>query len=758
VRTHLTRRVLAGVTSLTIGGAFVAASAMAAMADSPSPTSITANVVNNAGPTPPAGTVTVTVSGNLAWKNGGACGNNKFAGYAIVWGDKLNPGFPVSGTVAVGTTLDKFGEGVDNLVHDSACNGNTATFGPAHHTYASSTDMPAQVCAVAYHYDNKSASGSHSRIAGGAGHNTDNSLEEPNAGLPSVVCVDVVAHKPDVTIAKTATPQVNVGDTITYGLTASNDSDFATDQTVTVTDPMPAGTQFVSVAADPTVWTCNNASPVSCTLKNPLAAHSSASAITIKATALAAAKPSVTNTATIDTPDDADKTNNSASASTVVSDAPQPDVTIKKTATPSVIVGDAITYTIKVTNDSTIDTDKTLTVTDDLPAGVQFKSIDPNGWSCNTGAHLTCTYAGKVSAGKSAPVITVVATALAGAVPSVTNVADVTNPDDSNLNNNEDDATTVVDVTAPVLSLTKSAVPADGSTVEGDDRIDYTLHYANTGNGAADNAVITDNVPAHTSYVAGSAACGTGCTASYDSASDQVSWTLDIAAGGTGSVTFAVTVNSDAPDGTVIDNVGQLTSGTHKVPSNHVHHLVFVPSGDLRLHKSVDKSEAKAGETLTYTLVAKATGNITQHDVVVTDDVPAGTTFKSANCNSPCTASQSGGVVTWHLGDMQPGDDESLIFTVTINQPAADGTLPTEIPNVGHVKSHETPKTPSNRVVTTITTVLGTKIVKTTPPAASLPFTGLPVMQDVLLAMVLIGGGILLLTWPRLYGNRAQAV
>ena len=760
MRTHLTRRVLAGVTSLTIGGAFVAASAMAAMADSPSPTTITASVVNNAGPTPPKGTVSVTVSGALAWLKGGQCGNNKGAGYAIAWGDKGNPGNPVSGTVAVGTTLAAYGEAADNAVHPSSCNGTTATFGPISHTYSSSANMPTQVCAVAYHYDPKTTKGAHSMIAGGAGYNTDNSLDEPNAGLPSVVCVDVVAKKPDVTILKTATPQVAVGEDITYTLTASNAANAATatDQTVTVTDTLPADVQFKSLSVPAgSGWSCNNASPINCTLNNALAPGQSAPTITVIATALKTG--TVTNTGVVGTPDDADTSNNTSTASTVVAAAPQPDVTIKKSATPSVIVGDPITYHLTVTNDSNIDTDKTLTVTDSLPAGVDFKSISAgNGWNCNNSSPIHCTYAGVLDSGKSAPVITVVGTALAGAVPSVTNVADVTNPDDSNLNNNEDDATTVVDVTAPVLSLSKSAVPADGSTVERGDRIDYTLHYANTGNGDANSAVIQDAIPAHTTYVAGSASCGAGCTAAYDAADNEVEYSLDIAANSSGSVTFAVTVDNDVADGTVIPNVGHLTANGHKVPSNKVEHLVFVPSGDLRLHKSVDKTEAKAGDTLTYTLVAKATGNMTQHDVVVTDDVPDGTTFSSADCNSPCVASQAGGVVSFDLGDMQPGDSQSMSFAVTIDQPAADGTLPTEIPNVGHVKSHETPKTPSNRVVTVITQVLPFKVTKTTPPATSLPFTGLPVMQDTLLAMVLIGGGLLLLTWPRLQGNRAQAV
>jgi hypothetical protein len=107
---------------------------------------------------------------------------------------------------------------------------------------------------------------------------------------------------------------------------------------------------------------------------------------------------------------------------------------------------------------------------------------------------------------------------------------------------------------------------------------------------------------------------------------------------------------------------------------------------------------------------------------------------------------------------MQPGDKQSLTFVVTVDGPGADGTLPTEIPNVGHVKSTETPRTPSNLVVVPLTTVLGEKIVTTTPPTATLPFTGISAVQESLLAMVLIGAGLLLLTWPRLYPQRNQAV
>jgi hypothetical protein len=53
-----------------------------------------------------------------------------------------------------------------------------------------------------------------------------------------------------------------------------------------------------------------------------------------------------------------------------------------------------------------------------------------------------------------------------------------------------------------------------------------------------------------------------------------------------------------------------------------------------------------------------------------------------------------------------------------------------------------------------VTQVLGTKITRTVPPATTLPFTGIPVLQDILLAMVLVGAGVTLLTWPRIQPQR----
>src|SRR3954453_6537810 len=78
-------------------------------------------------------------------------------------------------------------------------------------------------------------------VAGGQGHNGDNSIQ---ANGQRSACTDIVIKtpKPDVTILKTPSlNSVQVGQALDYTLDVSNAGDDPTDKTVTVTDSVPAG-------------------------------------------------------------------------------------------------------------------------------------------------------------------------------------------------------------------------------------------------------------------------------------------------------------------------------------------------------------------------------------------------------------------------------------------------------------------------------------------------------------------------------------
>jgi len=748
-------RVLGGLTSLAVGGVFVAASALGALADSPAPATLQASVAGN----------TVSLNGTLEWgNNAGKCTSTN-AAYGVVWNDTGDLGLPVQGDASklVGLTGSPGGETDSNLVHPVGAGCSVSIS----HQYVAS--LPSQVCIIGYHWSANVASGFHSRFEGGPAGNTDNSILEPTKGGQSIVCTQVVAPKSDVELHESGAPDpVNVGSAVTWTVNVDNLPNVAsTTQTQHLTVNVDNNQTITSFSAPG--WTnCHQTSAkVTCDWTGVLTSPGKANDVTVTATVLDNGESSVGSTAHVDNgtnSDDLNPNNQDGSASVKVN-APQ-NIKIDKTATPQVQVGDTITYTMQVSNKSASPTTGTISVTDLIPNVVTF--VDTNGtgnqWNCNNVQNLACTWTGPAltaagSAGDHTSQIVVHATALQAAVPSVTNTA---HAHEGNIDV-QDSATTIVNT--PVnLILTKSADPASGSDVLRGQTIHYTLHYANTGTTAANGVVIKDEIPAGTTF-AGNASCTTTCQAA--GTDTFVQFTLDLGPNQSGDASFDVTVNSDDVDGQVINNQANLSYNGSIIFSNITHHRVHVPSGSLVISKAVSYTKpATVGSLLTYSLTATASGNIDQTNVVVTDAIPDGTTLKSGSltCSTGCpgdlNGTNSNGTVFWNVGTMHPGDTVTMTFGVTVNGPDASGTIPTEIVNVADIQSNETPKTPSNRVIVPLTTVLGTKIVKvTTPPTTTtLPFTGLNSLQDALLASVLIGAGMLLLTWPRLQRRQTGTV
>ncbi|MEA2558998.1 MAG: hypothetical protein QOH06_502 [Acidobacteriota bacterium] len=262
--------------------------------------------------------------------------------------------------------------------------------------------------------------------------------------------------------------------------------------------------------------------------------------------------------------------------------APPPELSITKSdGGASVAPGGTVSYTLTYGNNS-VGGATGVVLTDTVPANATFNAgASTAGWSCtpDNNAGSTCTLAIGAVAGSSSGLtatfaVTVINPVGAG-VTQISNTASIAddgaNGTDPTPGNNSASDTTPV-TAAPDLSITKSDGGAD---VEPGGTISYTLTYANNGNEGATGVVITDIVPANTTFDSGASTAGWSCTPDDNAGSTCTLTVGALAAGGGNQVaTFAVTVDDPRPTGLVqISNTASIAddgaNGTDPTPGNN---------------------------------------------------------------------------------------------------------------------------------------------------------------------------------------------
>ena len=250
----------------------------------------------------------------------------------------------------------------------------------------------------------------------------------------------------------------------------------------------------------------------------------------------------------------------------------------------------------------------------------------------------------------------------------------------------------------PDLSVTKD----DGvATIQAGDQVTYTITVTNSGNIGATGVVVTDPLPAGTTFVsctvAAPATCGEDPAGSgtvvatiplvpRDGGQAVIALTVQVAAGqpaGTDSITNTVTVSDDGLNGPERSTQNNSVSDTDA--------LVFGPGPALAIAKDDGLDRVEGGDTATYTVTVTNAGDQDAADAVVTDTLPPGTTFVSCTVTpaASCAETAAGsGVVEATLPvvpnrQADPDAEVTLAITVTIDDPVAAGT--TEFVNTAEV-------------------------------------------------------------------------
>ncbi|MEU4804268.1 GEVED domain-containing protein [Actinosynnema sp. NPDC023587] len=343
---------------------------------------------------------------------------------------------------------------------------------------------------------------------------------------------------------------------------------------------------------------------------------------------------------------------------------------IEKTSSPAVVnPGDAVTYTVTVRNTGQTAQDDA-TFTDDLSRVVDDADYAGDG-TATTGdvayAAPTLTWVGDLPVGGSA---TVTYTArVKNPVTGdhrLTNVVRSASPG-GNCRPGSTDPRCSTDTALPGLAITKTADRADAKP---GDTVTYAVTVTNTGQTAQDASFTDDLTQVVDDATYGSASATTG-TVSYTA--PTLTWSGALGVGETATVTYAVTVNDPATgDGKLTNTVVSDTPGGNcPAGSTDPACVVVVPIAGLVIEKTSSPAVVNPGDTVTYAVTVRNTGQTVHTGATFSDDL--GAVLDDADYNGDGTATTgtvafTSPTLTW-TGDLPVGATATVTYTVRVKDP-----------------------------------------------------------------------------------------
>ncbi|MEK3701220.1 hypothetical protein NYE33_29935 [Paenibacillus sp. FSL R10-2199] len=435
----------------------------------------------------------------------------------------------------------------------------------------------------------------------------------------------IPVSNPNLAVVKsTTTTATNVGDTITYSVSLTNNG-IATVNNVVFTDALPAGTAFVpgSVVVDGV----------------PRPAASPSTGVTIGSVAPGASVTVVFSVTVTSLPVSGVLNNQSSVSFTsgalssvafsniVTTPVFQPIIAAAKSSNSvNATVGDTIIYTVNVSNSGNYAAAATLT--DTIPAGTTLvpNSVLINGFPAPGADPATGIPLGTVAAGASLAVTFSVVIATLPASQQLSNQAIIafsyTLPDGRTFNQSASSNINQISVSSPNVLVVKSTTVTDA--VPGD-TVPYSISVTNSGIAPINNVVLSDPIPAGSSFVAGSVVVD-GTPLPGANPANGISLAT-VAPGATVLVTFNILVNS-LPNPAILNNQASVsfTSGAFSGASysNNLITPVFQPI--IGIVKAADTANATVGDTVTYSFSVTNSGNLPAV-VTLTDSIPPGAVF-----------------------------------------------------------------------------------------------------------------------------------
>ncbi|HHB2014004.1 TPA: hypothetical protein ACOQ5J_006218, partial [Bacillus cereus] len=141
-----------------------------------------------------------------------------------------------------------------------------------------------------------------------------------------------------------------------------------------------------------------------------------------------------------------------------------------------------------------------------------------------------------------------------------------------------------------------------------------------------------------------------------------------------------------------------------------------INSGEIALVKSVDKTFATIGDTLSYSISLSNPGNVTSQNIIFTDVLPEGTTFISGTLTNDSGTQQIGNPATGiQIGNINPGSTANITINVLVtNIPSINPISNFSSAQFEHVVDPSQPSALQTTISNTASTTVNSAILTTT--------------------------------------------
>ncbi len=339
-----------------------------------------------------------------------------------------------------------------------------------------------------------------------------------------------------------------------------------------------------------------------------------------------------------------------------------PDLYLIKSAPPTVQAGEVITYALTYLNNIGSVPATGVVITETLPAHTIFQ--EGLGW-LPVGANQYRYVVGDLAAstaGVISFVVRVDAPLSVGTV--VVNQADLMA--DRYAIPVTATATTKI-ISSPNLALLKTT---SRQMVQAGDLISYTLFYTNQNKVIASGVAISETVPLYTTYIDGTPGWQLIYPNEYVYQVGKLTQS--------GLLTFVVKVDDSLPDEIrTISNTANIWSDkVDQDPTDNRTNLV-IPIynawvSTLIMTKDDGGAPVQEGQVIVYTLTYSNIGHETARGLIITETVPAFTTFNATGGSAgwSCRNGAPEGTICSHaVADLVDGDSNQLTFSVIVDRP-----------------------------------------------------------------------------------------